>query len=161
MCAKSTCGCTYIYIYIHVRINACIHVCFCTCVYGYIYVRLYVCERTLWVHTDGVCAYTNTYMSVLASCLQMSFICVCRYMYICMYTWKTPWVDSDTLCAHRYTCTRICVWAWVCMCPHVYTYIWKDTVCVYEFTYVCVYTCIYARRLHMCVRKYLNVCMRV
>ena len=86
---------------------------------------------------------------------------VCRYMHLCMYTWKTPWVDSDTLCAHRNTCTRICVWAWVCMCTHVYTYIWTDTVCVYESTYLCVYTCIYVRRLHMWVRKYLNVCMRV
>jgi len=140
-CAKSQCGCGFVRV----------------CVYVYIYTYMY--EKTPCVHAE--CAHTNTYMSVLVSCLQMSFICVCRYIHIYMKTWKTPWVDSDTLRAHRYTCTRICVCAWVCMYTHVYIYILKETVCSYEFTYVCVYTCIYVRRLHMWVRKYLNVCMSV
>jgi len=62
-------------------------------------------------------------MSVLVSCLQVCFICVCRYIHIRMYARKTRWVDTDTLCAHRNTCIRVRVCACVCVYTHVYMYI--------------------------------------
>ena len=66
-----------VHIQIYVYISGFVRGCVC----AYTYTCMY--EETPCVHTE--CVHT-TYMSVLVSCLQMSFICVCRYMYICMYT---------------------------------------------------------------------------
>jgi len=137
--------CIYKYMYISGFVRVCV----------FVYTYTYLYEKTLCVHTK--CVHTNTYMSVLVSCLQMSFMSACRYMYICMYTWKTPWVDSDTLWAHRHTCTRICVCAWVRM------YEWVDIlVCVLVYVYMHVhqdYSCV--RRVYMYMCMYLHTCTRV
>jgi len=144
----SFCTCVYGYIYVCERTlrvytdavfvypNMCIHIWVCTCVC--MCVHLYICMKRHRVCMQSVCIQMQTYMSVFVSCLQVWFICVCRYIHIYVYVRQTPWAHTDTLCAHRNTCIRICVCACVCMYTHVY--IWKDTVCAYEFTYVCVYT---------------------
>ena len=110
-----------------------------------------------------------------------SFICVCRCIHIYMYTWKTPWVHTDTLCANRNTCIRICV-VRVVVCIHMYTYIYEKTPCVNANLHMCVYilACIhadficgcvdvsmyvwvcgniyiYVRRVYMCMCTYLHV----
>jgi len=111
-------------------------------VYTYLglYVRVYVCTsihicvKRYRVCMQSVCIQMQVYMSVFVSCLQVWFICVCRYIHIYMYARKTPWAHTDTLCAHRNTHIRICVCACVCLYTHVYIYIWKDNVYTYEFT---------------------------
>jgi len=65
-------------------------------------------------------------------------------------------VDSDTLCAYRYTCTRIYVCAWVGMyeCVDILVCVW-----VYVYMYVQqVYSCV--PRVYVYVCKYLHTCTR-
>ena len=69
-------------------------------------------------------------------------------------------MELDTLCAHKHTCTRICVGAWVRMyecvgllvCVWVYVYIHVHQVynCVRRvYVYVCIYLHTYTRvRIH-------------
>jgi len=166
---ETTCVWVYIYIYVH-QVYRCVYAEFtCMCVYNYIHVRqihmrmymftsIRICMKRHRVCMQDVCLQIQAYMSVFVSCLLVCFICVCRYIHIYLYTRMTPWVHTDTLCAHRNTYIRICVCACVCMYTHVIIYIWQDAVCAYEFTCVCVYTCIYARRLHMCVHICFNLC---
>ena len=124
-----------------------------------VYIHLHIC--TLSLHVCWYMYLHNARQVYMCVGIRVCFICVCRYIHIYTYTWKTPWVHTDTLRAHKNTCIRIYVCACGCMYTHVYMYIWKDTVCTYEFAYVCVYTCIYARRLHKWVCRCLNVCMSV
>jgi len=137
MYVKGHCGCIQmqcVYIQVYVYISGFVRV----CVYVYTYTYMY--KETPCVHTK--CVNTNTYMSVLVSCLQMSFICVCRYMYICMYMWKTPWVDSDTLCAHDIH-THVSVFVRGCVCIRMYAHIYEKTPCVYTNLHMCVYILVY------------------
>ena len=100
-------GCIYICLYVCERTlwvytdvvcvftNICIHIWVCTCVCVDTYTYMY--EKTLCVYTK--CVYTNTYTSVLVSCLQMSFIRVCRFLYMYVHV-------KDTMGGFRYT---VCV----------------------------------------------------
>jgi len=101
-------------------------------------------------------------MSVFVSCLQVFFlICVCRYIHIYMYTRKTPWVYTDTLCAHRNTCIRVCV----CMCVYVYTCIHiclkRQRVYIQIYICVCIYLHIHADFTCGCVDVWMYVCVYI
>jgi len=138
-------------------------------------------EKTPCVHVE--CVHTNTGIHVRVCILFTGFflICVCGYIHIYMYTRKTPWVYTDTLCAHRNTCIRICV----CMCVYIYTciHIFLKRQRVYIQIYICVciylhihadctcgcvdvwmYACVYihiymhGRRAYLCACKCLHIC---
>jgi len=121
--------CAYIYIhvrqihmwvciYLHIcpRACKCVHTCLFLymCVWVYIH-SLYVCERTLWVHTDAVCAYTNIYISGFVR------VCVCVYIYTYMY--------EKSLCVHT-------------KCVHTNTYMSVLVSCL-QLSFICVYRCMY------------------
>jgi len=156
MYVKGHCGCIQmqcVHIQIYVYISGFVRVCVCVWFYTYMY------EKTSCVHTEcGI--QKQAYMSVFASCLQVCLICVCRYLHIYMYARKTPRAYTDTLCAHRNTCIRMCV----CVCVYVYTcihiYMKRHRVCIRIYICVCIY-CIYARQLHTWVCRCLDVCMCV
>ena len=141
---SSPCGCVYIRMYAH---RAC----------GGVQIYIYV----LWVYMCvGICVYIYARQVYMSVGVQVCFICVCRCIHIYLYTWKTPWVHTDTLCANRNTCIRMCV-VRVCVCVHMYTYVYETIPCAHTNLHVCVYTCMYARRLHMWVCRCLNVCTSV
>jgi len=107
--------CTYLGLYVCVYVCTSIYMCMKrhrVCMQSVAYATLCMHTRCLFI--------IQAYMSVFASCLQVCFICVCRYIHIYMYARKTPWAHTDTLCADRNTCIRICV----CVCVYVYTCIY-------------------------------------
>ena len=124
----------YMYVYMYVKGHVGTYRCnVCACKYMYTYLGLYgcvyvctsirVCMKRHRVFMQSVCIQIQSFMSVFVSCLRVCFKCVCRCIHIYRYARKTPWTHTDTLCAHRNTCIRICVCACVFMYTHVYIYI--------------------------------------
>jgi len=154
MYVKGHCGCIQmqcVHIRIYVYISGFVRVCMCV-------------HLNIYVWRDAVCAYKVCAYKYRHTCLRwclvyrwVLYVCVGICIYACTRERHHEWIQIH--CVHIGIHAHVSVFGRGCVRVRMYTHIWKDTVCVYEFTYVCVYTCIYARRLHMWVRKYLNVCM--
>jgi len=94
--------CIYKYMYTCLGLYVCV----------YVYTSIHICMKRHRVCIQSVCIQIQAYMSVFVSCLQVCFIGVCRYIHLYMHARKTPRAYTDTLCAHRNTCIRMCV----CVC---------------------------------------------
>jgi len=164
--AEFTCVCAYIYIHvrqIHVSVCIYLHICTrackckhtCLCLYMCVWVYIcciYVCERTLWVHTDAVCAYANICIHIwVCTC---AYMCVHLYICICMKRHRVC-VQDVCIQIQAYmsvfvSCLRVC-FKCVCRYIHIYVYARKtpwthtDTLCAHRNTYIriCVCACVF------------------
>jgi len=166
MHAEFTCGCAYIYMCAHrVQMVVCIiYIMFTPAahvgvnIFAYMHtefacggVKIYI--YALWVYMCvGICIYIYARQVYMCVGVRVCFVCVCKCIHIYMYTWKTPWVHTDTLCANRNTCTRICV-VRVGVCIHMYTYIYEKIPCTHTNLHVCLYilACMHADFTCVCV----------
>ena len=137
------CGCIQmlcVHIQICVYISGFVRVCVCVYTYTYMY------KETPCVYTK--CLNTNTYTSVLVSCLQMSFIyrwvlyvCVGICIYACTRERHHGWIQTH--CVRIGIHAHVSVFVHGCVCIRMYAHIYEKTPCVYTNLHMCVYILVY------------------
>jgi len=118
------------------------------------------------MHVDTWYMYTRTVHDMYSM-----YVCICMYMYVCMYVceascmWSFMYVCLYMICiyfTHFKRCVRLIVLynSTVCICTYTCTHIYTTcSTCVATCTLVHMYVCTYTHVHHMYCTVHIHVCI--